>query len=154
MRWLRLTFATLLIVLYGPAFAMAAGGGGSDRQAAAPKNPALVAGEAAIAAENWDLAVVKLLEAVEADQENADIYNLLGFAYRSGGNPEKALEYYEVALHLDADHKGAHEYAGTAWLMKGDLARAKFHLAELDRICLFRCAELTSLAEKIAAAGE
>ena len=34
--------------------------------------------------------------------------------------------------------------------MKGDLAKAKEHLAQLDRICFFGCAELTDLKKAIA----
>jgi hypothetical protein len=63
--------------------------------------------------------------------------------------PEAAA--YRRALELNPRHRGAHEYAGEAYLMVGDLARAEEHLTALRRICLLPCEELGDLEREIAA---
>jgi tetratricopeptide (TPR) repeat protein len=67
------------------------------------------------------------------------------------GKLDLAFKHYGEALRLDPRHRGAHEYIGEAYLMKGDLAKAKEHLAQLDRICFFGCGELNDLKKAIAA---
>jgi hypothetical protein len=43
-----------------------------------------------------------------------------------------------------------YEYIGEAYLMKGDVAKAKEHLATLDRLCLFGCGEYSAVKKSIA----
>ena len=64
---------------------------------------------------------------------------------------DAAFEHYRRALELNPRHRGAHEYAGEAYLMVGDLARAEAHLAALRRIGLLPCEELGDLEREIAA---
>jgi len=47
--------------------------------------------------------------------------------------------------------RGAHEYIGEAYLMVGDLGKAKQHLAVLDRLCFFGCEEYDDLKRQVAA---
>jgi tetratricopeptide (TPR) repeat protein len=75
---------------------------------------------------------------------------LLGYANRKSGNLDLAFKHYNEALRLDPKHRGAHEYIGEAYLMKGDVAKAKDHLAALDRICFFGCEEYSDLKKAIA----
>ncbi|SLN46884.1 tetratricopeptide repeat protein [Oceanibacterium hippocampi] len=96
-------------------------------------------------------AIEHLKQAVAKRDDNADYYNLLGFASRKIGDFENAFAYYEKALSLEPDHKAAHEYIGEAYLETGKLAEAESHLARLDKICTFGCAEYTELKERIAA---
>jgi len=60
-----------------------------------------------------------------------------------GPNPDmdEVFKHYAEALRIDPKHKGAHEYMGEAYLQMNDLARAKEHLAALDKICFFACEE-------------
>ncbi len=51
---------------------------------------------------------------------------------------------------LDPRHRGAHEYIGEAYLLTGDVAGARKHLAALREICLLPCEELTDLERAIA----
>ena len=51
-------------------------------------------------------------------------------------------------------HRGAHEYIGVAYLLQGDLPKAKEHLAALDKICLVRCEEYEDLKKEIDAYRE
>jgi DNA-binding SARP family transcriptional activator len=60
------------------------------------------------------------------------------------------FKHYNEALNIDPKHREAHEYAGEAYLMVGNVAKAKEHLAELDRICFFSCSEFTDLKNAIA----
>ena len=52
---------------------------------------------------------------------------------------------------LKPSHRGADEYLAELYLQMGDLARAEAHLARLDKICVFGCAEHTDLKKAIKA---
>lgn len=83
--------------------------------------------------------------------DNADVFNLLGFANRKLGRFDVAMVNYQKALRLDRNHRGAHEYIGELYLQKSDLASAKKHLAALDRICTFGCDEYYDLKKAVQA---
>jgi tetratricopeptide (TPR) repeat protein len=123
-------------------------GAGSDTT---QTDPDVVKAEKAVKDKNWDRAVELLNTALAKDKQNADIYNLLGFAERNRGNMDAAFKYYEQALTLDPKHRGAHEYIGEAYLMVGNLAKAEEHLAVLDKLCFFPCEEYRDLKAAIAA---
>jgi Flp pilus assembly protein TadD len=115
-----------------------------------PLDPALAEGIRQIDAKNWTAAIDSLAVAVKRDPGNADIFNLVGYAYRNLGKLDEAFRLYERALALDPQHRGAHEYVGEAYLMAGNLQKAEEHLAVLDKLCLFPCEEFTDLKKKIA----
>lgn len=147
--------AALILVLglslsTGGVFAMAGGAGGGP--AGAPGDPDIAAGDKAIAAKDWALAAAAYTKALDvpANAASAEVHNRLGFALRNAGKMQDALGAYAKALAIDPKHKGAHEYAGEAYLRLGDLAKAKQHLAELNKLCLFGCAEHTELKNKVA----
>lgn len=106
----------------------------------------------AVRARDWDRAVYHLAIAAKAEPGNADVQNLLGFAYRNQKRLELAFAHYREALKLDPNHRGAHEYVGEAYLMTGDKAKAQEHLAALERICGRNCDEYRDLARAIAQA--
>jgi tetratricopeptide (TPR) repeat protein len=108
-------------------------------------------GRAAVEARDWSSAIKSLTAADKRTPGNADIHNLLGFAYRNSGQLEAALKHYQRALEINPRHRGAHEYIGEAYLMAGNPAKAEEHLAALKRICPFRCDEREDLGRKIAA---
>ena len=58
------------------------------------------------------------------------------------------------ALRIDPKHRAAHEYLGEAYLMSGNLAKAKEHLAQLDRLCTFGCEEYSKLKAAVARAEQ
>ncbi len=131
-----------------PLGALAADGPGPE--AAKPADRELAAARKAIEAKDW-AGAIRLLEQVKARQPgNADVHNLLGFAERHRGNLTAAFAHYETALRLDPKHRGAHEYVGEAWLLAGNLAGAKEHLAALARICASSCEEYRDLEKGIA----
>jgi Flp pilus assembly protein TadD len=122
----------------------------SPAPAGAPANPDAEAGKAAIRAQNWKGAIDSFAKVAAANPRDADAQNGLGYAYRKLGNLDMAFKHYNEALRLEPRHRGAHEYIGEAYLMKGDLPKAKEHLAALDRICFFGCEEYSDLKKAIA----
>ena len=145
----RLAAVISMACLAAPA-ALAAGGS-SDLPAKEPVDRELAQAQKAIERKEWPEAI-RLLEKVAARQgSNADVHNLLGFAERNRGNLDAAFAHYEKALQLNPKHRGAHEYVGEAYLLVGDLAKAKEHLAALDKLCRFSCEEYRDLKKSVAA---
>ena len=97
-------------------------------------------------------AAMRLFQAIVArDDRNADAYNMLAYSTRRSGDAQKAVPIYQKALAIDPKHRGAHEYIGEAYLMLGDLAKAKEHLAVLDKLCLLPCSEYSDLKKAVQA---
>ena len=72
------------------------------------------------------------------------------FATRKSGDANGSLQYYQQALVIDSRHIGSHEYRGEAYLMLDQPAQADQHLARLDSLCVFGCAEYRMLKTAIA----
>jgi Flp pilus assembly protein TadD len=103
-----------------------------------------------VKAQRWAQAVAELQRAPLTS--NADWHNLMGFALRKKSPPDLpgAERHYDEALRLKPDHRGALEYSGELYLMKGDLARAEQRLAALQRACPSGCEEWSDLKGDIA----
>jgi len=142
--------AALSFGLTASAFAAGGGGGGADQPAAKPADPNYTRAKAMIEGRDYANALPLLQQVVARDPKNADAYNLMGFATRKSGNPNGSLQYYQQALAIDARHLGAHEYIGEAYLMLDQPAQADQHLARLDSLCVFGCAEYRMLKTAIA----
>lgn len=127
--------------------AAGAGGGGGDT----PVDPVLQVAKAAIAKKDWNAAQTTLKEALARNAQNADYHNLYAYSLRKAPNPDMkvVLFHYGEALRIDPRHQGAHEYIGEAYLQMGNLAKAKEHLAALNKLCFFGCEEYTDLKEAI-----
>jgi Flp pilus assembly protein TadD len=134
------------VVLFAWA-AMAVGAPNDDEEST---DPDYAAGKAAIAAKDWNAAIKSLSSAALRDTRNADIQNHLGYAYRNSGQLDLAFQHYSRALQLNPRHRGAHEYAGEAYLLAGNLAKAEEHLAALRRICVIPCEEYADLEKAVA----
>ena len=102
-----------------------------------------------IATKHWTEAIGEL-KRVNATG-NADWNNLMGYSMRKQATPDlaSAERYYNEALRLAPDHKGAMEYSGELYLMKGDLPTAESRLAMLDKACRFSCSEYRELKKAI-----
>ena len=120
-----------------------------DDPAAAKLDPDYAAGKNAIVMKDWNAAIKSLSSAALRDTRNADIQNYLGYAYRNAGQMELAFKHYGRALQLNPRHRGAHEYAGEAYLMVNNLSKAEEHLAALQKICLIPCEEYEDLRKQI-----
>jgi tetratricopeptide (TPR) repeat protein len=90
-----------------------------------------------------------ILELNQADQDDADVINLLGYSNRKLKNYDAALKYYQQALSINPKHKGANEYLGELYLETGEIDKAKQQLAVLDDVCFFSCSEFTTLKRSI-----
>lgn len=82
---------------------------------------------------------------------NADWNNLMGYSLRKAKTPdiEGAERFYNEALRINPNHRGALEYSGELYLIKGDLPTAEKRLAVLDKACTFGCEEYTDLKKAI-----
>ena len=118
----------------------------------APADPVLEKVTAATKKQDWASAQAMLRDALAADPQNANYHNLYAYSLRKGAKPDMNLvfKHYNEALRLDPKHRGAHEYIGEAYLQVGNLAKAKEHLAQLDKLCFFSCSEYTDLKKAIA----
>lgn len=97
-------------------------------------------------------ALDSLAESAQAFGPHPDVLTYQGFANRKLGNFAQALSYYQQALAIDANHRGANEYLGEYYVEIGDLASARKQLAKLDAICNFGCEEAEELQRWIQAA--
>ena len=104
---------------------------------------------ASIKAEKYEQAIQQLQSANDAS--SADWNNLLGYSLRKKQPPDLvgAEKYYQAALKIDPDHRGALEYYGVLKLTKNDLPGAEALLARLDKVCRFGCEEYSDLKEAI-----
>lgn len=107
----------------------------------------------AVKAGEWQRAIVGFNAALKAEPDNADFHNGLGYAYRKAGRVDESFRHCREALRLDPGLKSAHECIGEAYLATGDKAKAREHLATLERLCGGRgCEEVLDLERAIAAA--
>jgi tetratricopeptide (TPR) repeat protein len=139
-----LFFAALLLA---PAAAFAA-----DSQPTVRTDPVLEQATKTIAAKDWPQAQALLKDAIDRNPGNADYHNLYAYSIRKGATPDMNLvfKHYNEALRLDPRHRGAHEYLGEAYLMVGNLPKAKEHLSALDKLCFFPCSEFNELKKAVA----
>ena len=121
------------------AAAVAAGGDDPPKSVEMEKLKALI--------DNKDFKpVVLLLKAALAKApNNADAWNLMGYAHRKLGQVDQALGFYQKALLLNAEHRGALEYLGELYLQTGRPKQAKEMLKRLDDACFFGCEEYDDL---------
>ena len=119
----------------------------------APKDAVLERYTLASGKQDWKAAAAVLEEGLQKSPNNADYHNLLAYSIRKGPNPDMSavFQHYNEALRIDPKHKGAHEYLGEAYLMVGNLPKAKEHLAQLDKLCFFGCSEFSDLKKAIGA---
>ena len=143
--------AILIAVLISLVAQTALGAGGDNNYSSAPQKPAgYNEAIALIAAERYQEAILPLKSAEKSEQNDADIQNLLGFVHRKTGKLVAAGSYYQRALEINSKHKGALEYQGELFLMRGDKVAAEANLAKLDKICWLGCSEYDDLKRAIA----
>jgi len=134
-------------ILLAPAAALPA-----DSTPAVRSDPVLEQVTDATSRKDWPRAQAVLRDAVAANPGNAEYHNLYAYSIRKGASPDMSLvfKHYNEALRLDPGHRGAHEYIGEAYLMVGNLPKAKEHLSSLDKLCFFPCSEFSSLKKAVA----
>jgi tetratricopeptide (TPR) repeat protein len=145
-QWLTPVLAGVLAITFATGAWAAGSTSSSSARSAADR---LDKAESAIGAGNFQDAIPILEDVVETDPENANAYNLLGFAFRNLGDYGKSETYYDQALKIDPKHKGANEYLGELYLKLDQLEKAEAQLARLDDICTFGCEEYDELKAAI-----
>ena len=117
----------------------------------ASRDPVLERYDAAKERRDWTGASNILKEALCANPGNADYHSLYAYSLRKSGTQDMDLvfKHYNEALSIDAKHRGAHEYIGEAYLMLGNVEKAKEHLGALDKLCFFGCEEYSDLKKAI-----
>ena len=142
-------FAAILALLVANTVSAADTSGPTSRP-----DPMLDRYHAAAEQQDWKSAAAAMNEALAADSRNADYHSLYAYALRRSGSPDMdvVFKHYNEALRLDPRHRGAHEYIGEAYLMVGNVAKAKEHLSALDKICFFGCSEYNDLKKAISEA--
>src|SRR5258708_22187507 len=112
--------------------------------------PDLTSVRAKLKAKDYAAALTELRDLAE-DVQQADVYNLLGFALRKTGDFKTSLTYYTKALEMQPDHRAAREYLGELYVETGNMAKAKEQLAALARLCPGGCEEREDLQKAISA---
>lgn len=124
-----------------------------DTQEDAPQQQGsvdLTAARAKIKAKDWAGAIADLA-VITNKTANADAYSLLAFSLRNVGSYDDAHRYYDKALSLDPNHKGAREYLGELYVKTGKMAEARAQFVVLQKLCPRGCEELDDLKKAIAA---
>ncbi len=144
------TFLKYLIAM--AAFAAAPAWAAPDPVQSPAGDPVIENVQAAIAVKDWKQAQDVLRAELAKTPQNAEYHNLFAYSMRMGATPPMALvfKHYNEALRLDSKHRGAHEYLGEAYLMTGNLDKAKEHLKVLDGLCFMPCEEYTKLKKAVA----
>ena len=144
----------IIALLVLPAAVLAAGGGGGDTDSSpgVPVDPVIAAAREANERKDYAKSSEILRDALAKTPGNADYHNLYAYATRKGANPNMDLvfKHYNEALRINPKHRGAHEYIGEAYLMVGNVGKAKEHLSQLDSLCFFPCGEYTDLKKAVA----
>jgi len=144
---MRIARALVLILALAPLPALAMGPSTSATSLADPDYAAAVK---LIKEWKYEDAIPLLGKVAKADPNNADAFNQLGYVHRKLGRLPDAATFYNTALRLDPEHRGALEYQGELFLMQDDLKSAEANLAKLDKLCTFGCEEFTELKTAVA----
>jgi len=138
----RALFVAGLLVAAGAACA-------ADTEAAPAGKDKLASARSLIAEKRWAAAIDELERVNEAG--SADWNNLMGYSLRKAKTPDYAAaeRFYDAALRIEPQHRGALEYSGELYLMTGKLAQAEARLAALDKACRLPCEEYTDLKKAV-----
>ena len=103
--------------------------------------------DAVAAVKSWKYreAIALLDKVLKENPRNADALNYLGYSHRKLGDYVRALAFYQRALDVEPDHRGANEYIGEAYLELKQPEKARLHLDRLARICGPDCEEYKEL---------
>jgi tetratricopeptide (TPR) repeat protein len=117
--------------------------------ASTPPALRLAAARSQIEAKNWSGAIAELKRI--NDTGNADWNNLMGYSLRKSKTPDYAAaeRFYDTALRIDPNHRGALEYSGELYLVLGDLPKAEERRSRLARLCAPPCEQLEALTKAI-----
>jgi tetratricopeptide (TPR) repeat protein len=116
----------------------------------------LKAGKEKDAKKKFEKALKIFDQVTKLDPTHYESWNMVGFTARKTGDLKRAFPAYEKAIALNPEYEEAHEYLGEAYIMAGNMAKAKEQLAWLKAKGGEEAAELEEAiqaAEKGGAAG-
>ena len=99
--------------------------------------------------EEYEGALKKLEIYVYENPQNANGWNLIGFASRKLEQYDNSEIYYSTGLEIDPNHEGILSYQGELYLKTNRYEDALENLAVLNELCNFNCTEKKALAEAI-----
>lgn len=135
----------LALVIAGSSLVQAHADGGDSK-----KDSPLKPFHELIEDEKYQQAITELDKALKDDPDNADMLNLMAYSHRKLKHFDTALDYYQQALQIEPEHRGANEYLGELYLQTGQLDKAEERLEVLDEECFFGCEEFDELEAAIA----
>src|SRR4051794_5481398 len=99
-------------------------------------------------AERYDeaLDVLDLMQ----DRQTPQALNYRGYATRKLGQVDEGIGYYLKAVSLDPRYAQVRENLGEAYVIKGEIERAREQLRAIEAICGTDCEEYEDLAKAIA----
>ena len=152
--------SVVLLIAAAPFGAHAAGGsyGGSGSYGSSPTEPRerktdMQKADERLGRANYKGAVKYLKRRLKEAPEDADAWNLMGFAHRKMKDYEAAEDYYGRALELNPHHKGALEYRGELYLETDRPEEARAALRALETLCPAGCSELDDMRAAFARMG-
>lgn len=83
------------------------------------------------------------------NQNQARVLNYIGYTKRKLGNVDEGIRYYLKALELEPEYAVAREYLGEGYIQKGEPAKAREQLAEIEKICGKGCEAYRDLSAAI-----
>jgi len=113
------------------------------------KSSAYIEGQRAVNAKDYAKAVPLLEKAVSENAQDADANNLLGYSYRKLGQQKAAFMYYQRALAIEPNNRGANEYLGELYVEMNDLPKAEAQLTKITQLCGTGCEEYRDLKAAI-----
>jgi len=146
MRTRKFLMATVIAIAGALPVTVHAAGSDSDTVT----NPAVGQAQELLDKKQYDAAIPLLTGSLATSPEDADAWNLLGYATRKVGRAEEAEGHYLKALAINAEHKGALEYLGMLYVSTKRMADAEAVLKRLDSACFFGCDEYDDLKNAIA----
>jgi Flp pilus assembly protein TadD len=126
---------------------------GTDYGSTSSKDARLTAALGMIESGQAPAAITMLEEVVARNSDNADAWNLLGYAHRKEGDFAASRAHYTRALTLNPRHEGALSYMGILELEEGNIDAARALYARLQAVCFLGCEPLDDLTEAFIARG-
>ena len=83
------------------------------------------------------------------DRNAAEALNYRGYATRKLGRVDEGIGYYLKSVALDPHYAQVREYLGEAYVIKGDVEKAREQLRAIEAICGTDCEEYEDLAKAI-----
>ena len=99
--------------------------------------------------DNYNEAIKLLKKEIKKHKLNPDLFNLLGYAFRTNKRYNLTIKNYKKALSIDPNRKRTHNYLGITYLKVGSIEKSREHLHILKKLCDVKCDEYKTLKKEI-----